>query len=156
MKQFVSFFVVAIFVFLCCACDFGFGPGVNDWHYALPNDYEIVHISPSDIVCVTKKTGYSNVFVVERQVIEFCFNERYVGLKRALPLVDASNPEQYSREFDVSNPEYYLVDTMSDDVFGPFDKEMYIMEIEKMQLSNMCEWISTSSAPDGAFFPNDT
>ena len=150
MKRIVAFLVVVIFVFLCCSCDVGIGPGMNDWHYILPNEYEIIHISPSDIVCVTRKPGYSNAFVVERQVTEFCFNERYIGLKRARPLEDSP------REFDVANPEYYLVDTMSGDVGGPFDEEMYIMEIDKLQIDNMYKWISTSPAPDGAIFPGRT
>ena len=141
-KKYLAIVMVVIFTLLCSSC---FGPGMNDWHYDLPNGYEIVHVSSHNIICVNRnQTG--NTTIVDAQVSEFCFNDRYVGLKR----VDVYDIHE---EIDYSNPVYYLVDTLKGRVYGALSEEEYISRIDYFDVENMCEWMATKPAPEGAVFP---
>lgn len=146
MKKSALLFIILALLFVFSAC---IGPGLSDWHYDLPNGYQIVHISARNIICKDNNPVGGNAFVVEAYVSEFCYNDRYIGLKR----VDV--PEDIQAEIDRSNPVYYLVNMTTKEIYGELSGSEYISKIEELNIENMCDWILTNPAPEGAYCPAD-
>lgn len=136
-------------IFLCTAilCLNSGCVGLNDWTLDLPNDYAIWHINANQIIC-GKKDGESSLSrVTERYVLEFCYNEQYIGLK----CID--DYESYSTGED-TEIFYYMIDTLEDDVTGPLDFESYSELCENINIFEDVEWIPTNPTPENAQFPN--
>lgn len=123
--------------------------GLSDWGYDnLPGEYAIWRINSQDIQLV-KVDGSSGAPIIDRYVIAFCYDDRYIGIQR-VPL-----ERQYSGVLDIdaidkSNPEFYLIDTETDAVYGPWKYTEYSKGIINFEITGMCEWILTSSKPKGA------
>lgn len=117
--------------------------GLGDWGYELPGGYEIERLNSVDIVFT--KNGS---FVVERYIISFCFEERYIGLQR-YPVNGPYDADFDIREVDTSNPEFYLVDSRADIVYGPLTREEYDEHIIDFGITDMGEWIDTDSDFEG-------
>ncbi len=116
--------VVLFFLFLIVALLIarGIGPGMSDWSLKLPNNYEMWHINPQNIMIGYKDSQYTIKTVdnkgrnigIPGDVIEFCYNDRYVGAKQV------NIPTNPKKGVDTSNPRYYLLDTLEQKVYGPF------------------------------------
>ena len=123
--------------------------GLQDWEYdKLPNNYEIWRINSQDIVLM--KNDDSAERVISRYILEFCYNDSYIGIKKIM--VDESIPynEMLIEEMDATNPSYFLVDTVNDTVMGPYTSEEYTIKIEELEIKSMCDWIKTVPKPQGA------
>lgn len=124
--------------------------GLQDWSYdKLPNGYEIWHINSQDIQLI-KRDGDRTDRKLNRYILEFCYNDSYIGLKRLM--IDENIPYQdvNIEEMDTSNPSYYLVDAVNDVIMGPYTVEEYADQIEALKIETMCNWIKTVPKPEGA------
>ena len=123
--------------------------GVGDWEYSLPNDYEIWRVN-SQTVVFGKNEGDHFEQEIERFVISFCYNDRYIGLIR-IPMDDIPYNELIDIEtMDRSNSEYYLVDSKKDIIYGPYTENEYIKQCNNFGVYDMCEWIETITKPENA------
>ncbi|MBQ8164471.1 MAG: DUF3997 domain-containing protein [Clostridia bacterium] len=105
--------------------------GNNDWSYKLPNDYEIWHVNSRKIVCGKKASEHSLSNVGGDYVVEFCHNDQYICLKCA----DAS--EDFSKNIDETSYQFYIINTINDEVDGPLSEGEYFEKLENMSLNNL-------------------
>jgi aspartate carbamoyltransferase catalytic subunit len=127
-----------------------FSQAFQDWTYdKLPNGYEIWRINSEDI-SLLKTDGDSSDLRIDRYILEFCYNDSYIGIKRLM--IDENLPyqEAHIEDMDPSNFSYYLVDTVNDVVMGPYTAEEYENQIEALKIDTMCDWIKTVPMPEGA------
>lgn len=138
-----------IFVLLLGLLPVGVGPGgMGDWTYdRLPNGYEIWRLNSRDIQLV--KDGGSTR-ILDRYILEFCYNDSYIGIKHISSDEMLSQGQAGIANMDTSNPEYYLIDTQIDAVFGPYTADDYQNQIAILQIQDLCGWIPTVPTPDGA------
>lgn len=143
-SRWIRFVLLIIIAFILTGC------GLGDWNYNLPNGYAIWRINSQDIALVKLENEYSGTCVIDRYILEFCYNDTYIGIKRLM--VDDSIPYQDVdiETMDHSNPSYYLVNTLEDKVMGPYTAEEYDDQIKAMGVETMCDWIKTVPKPDGA------
>ena len=137
-----------ITILLCLLLCFPLGacfPGLQDWRYPLPNSYAIWRVN-SQCIVFGKESDHSLSNDVDSYVFAFCYNERYVGLKRLeeklLPDVPVS----------AETIDYYLVDTQSGKISGPMTESDYVEKLNALGVEDLCGWIDTYPAPDGAVF----
>lgn len=144
MKKYILLItIIIVFALLLCSCG-----GLQDWEYdLLPNNYEIWRINSEDIALV-KNDG--SICVINRYILEFCYNDSYIGIKKIM--VDESVPyhEVYIEEMDATNPSYFLVYTVNDTVMGPYTSEEYAIKIKELEIESMCDWLKTVPKPQGA------
>lgn len=145
--------IIAILIALLMAIlMLAFSQAFQDWTYdKLPNGYEIVHVNSEDIE-LDKADGDSLDIKIDRYILEFCYNDSYIGIKRLM--IDENLPYQevHIEDMDASNPSYYLVDTVNDVVMGPYTAEEYENQIEALKVDAMCDWIKTVPMPEGAHY----
>lgn len=143
-NRWMQLILCIVIIFLLTSC------GLGDWDYELPNGYSIWRINSQSIKLVKLENEYSAHTVVDRYVLEFCYNESYIGIKRLM--IDENIPyEDVDIEaMDHSNPSYYLIDTQKDIVMGPYTEEEYETQMIAQEVETMCDWIKTVPAPKGA------
>lgn len=145
--------IIAILIALLIAIlMLAFSQAFQDWTYdKLPNGYEIVHVNSEDIE-LDKADGDSLDIKIDRYILEFCYNDSYIGIKRLM--IDENLPyqEAHIEDMDPSNFSYYLVDTVNDVVMGPYTAEEYENQIEALKIDTMCDWIKTVPMPEGAHY----
>lgn len=126
---------------LCCALMLA-GCGLSDWSYSLPNEYEIVRVNSVDIVLCSEEDGT----VLDGHVKAFCYNDVYVGIQH-LTVEDRSTFDV--DKYDESAVQYYLVDTASKALYGPYTAAEYTAKAEELQVGTLCQWIGTTPKPSG-------
>lgn len=145
--------IIAILIALLTAIlMLAFSQAFQDWTYdKLPNGYEIWRINSEDISLI-KTDGDSSDLRIDRYILEFCYNDSYIGIKRLM--IDENLPyqEAHIEDMDASNPSYYLVDTVNDVVMGPYTAEEYENQIIALKIDTMCDWIKTVPMPEGAHY----
>lgn len=140
-------FVITVFVLVLTAC-----PAFSDWYYdELPNDYEICHINTNTIIIQKGHLNSGDVVdaAFNRYIVEFCSNDLYIGFK-LLPEGVRQNEMDTTEEVDTSNLEHYLINSQTDEVYGPYTAEEYEEQIEVLNVGVMEEWIKTVPKPDDA------
>lgn len=133
--------------------------GLSDWEYVLPNDYVVVRVNGSCIDFGKLDENGSSI-EIDRYIIEFCYNESFIGLKRfPLPFNPNENPER-EKAFFGSDPnhleynykesdlEYYLVNAFADEIYGPYTAAEYNEKCKDLGVGEMCDWINTASNPN--------
>lgn len=130
-----------------CSC-----MAVVDWTYSkLPYDYEINHINTACII-VGKRDGYSSSDPINRYVVEFCYNSKYICIKA----IDFELVEKYSPDFIIdafdSSLEYFVIDAETDVVYGGYNYSDFEAEISSLNINDLCEWIATVPTPEGAHY----
>lgn len=144
MKKLIILFMGLL---LLCGC----GPGLSDWSYdLLPKDYEIWRVNSQNIV-LGRRSNSGLTHTVEPYILEFCSNDRWIGAKR-LVLDDSVTAQTNVRELDTSDAEFYLVDTETDTVHGPYTQKEYENRLALLEVGTMGAWIETYPAPEGADF----
>lgn len=124
----------------------------EDWAYSdLPNDYEIWSFNSDDVTLVKDDRNHCDR-VIDAFVLEFCFNESYIGLK----CVCSKTPSQVHgmdipKATSEDDPEYYLVDTDKDVIMGPYSEEEYRKLLDTLDNWDMSEWIGTRPRPEGSW-----
>lgn len=123
-------------------------PAIDDWDYVLPNNYCIVKINVQDIVFGTFKgdsVGNNFDILLERYIIAFCYDERYIGLQRFPISPDRPDEDILDVEnLDTSLSEYYLVDSVEGIIHGPFPLQEYFEKVESIENTALCDWIFTA------------
>lgn len=113
--------------------------GLGDWTFDdLPGEnYEIIRFNGENIVLAkSEKT------VIERYIVAFCYDTKYIGLKR-IP-IDLPYTEHFSvDELDFSKLEYYLVDSQTDVTYGPCTQEEYDTYLDEFHITEMSDWLPT-------------
>lgn len=144
MKAKLSFVLILCFLAISCMV----GPGLNDWTYPLPNEYEMYHINSKTILITPlykDKNPDSELIGIPAHIVSFCLNSRFVCAKTI-------NTENEPRD-DVA-VSYYILDTLNQKVYGPFSSEQkYLSNVDALAITGLGEWIATSPAPEGAIFP---
>ena len=143
-KYFILLSLMIVF-FSCPACESGRG----DWKFQLPNDY-LVYMSNSKNISVVgneyhEVDGIMTTTYIESHILEFCYDDRYVAAKRRV-----STENQASNEVVSAHVVYYLLDTKTGAVYGPYELEEYEAQLCLMDDITLCPWISTHTAPKGA------
>lgn len=122
-------------------------PSGQDWQYdKLPNNYKITHININQI-CLSPSI---NTVLDDFYIMEFCNNDRYIGLKGIMAPQGNKDSKPVS-ELDKSNPLYYLVDTEKKEIFGSFTPDEYTEKLASLEIDDMCDWIKTVPMPKGAY-----
>lgn len=147
MKRILTVLCVLSLLVLLAGC-FGLG-GSGDWDYPLPNGYVVMRINAVDIILGQQEKTYSVGEVIPRYVAGFSFNKRFVGVKR-LPIeggmdINYDEAMKLIENYDPESLEYYLVDTETDTVLGPFDAAGYAAACEESGVGDLGDWIETSS-----------
>ncbi len=150
MKKIISMLL------LVCITTFFSGCGIGDYEYIMSNGFRIVRVNSERIVlsaekCIyefTTKNGNKGLTscAVENYINEFCYNEQYIAVKQFDPeKLDFENFELN----DFSNPAYYLVDTVSTNIYGPYkSQEEFEFACNELNVAGFCEWTSTRSDPN--------
>ena len=110
------FLIFVILIILICfslsSCSF-LGQEIHfyssEWEYDLPNGYALWYINRYRISCVerTEDPGQAHP-VVPGLILEFCYDKRYVYIKRAREFSFIDTPYE---EIDRTDPDYFIVDT---------------------------------------------
>ncbi|MCD5407442.1 MAG: DUF3997 domain-containing protein [Desulfotomaculum sp.] len=102
------------------------GPGVSDYGYDLINGYEVVRWATDRIVI----NGPSGI-VIKSRVTKVAWNERYI-LAFQYPLiseegdVDVDEVDAGGDAYpDKKNPNYWIINSENDIVFGPYNEEEF-------------------------------
>lgn len=145
MRFFCLFLSILMTVMLLWGC-----AGLSDWSYdLLPKDYEIWRVNSQNIV-LGRQSGGGLSHTVEPYILRFCSNNTFIAVQR-LPLEGLElSAGANVRELDESNREYYLVNTETDIVYGPYTEEEYIQQLTDLSVGELCGWIETYPTPKGA------
>ena len=117
-------------------------PGLSDWEYNdLPGNYSIIKVNSQDIQFGKRYAG-SYSMLIDRYVVKFCNDSQYVGLQR----IPINTP--YDERFDIAElqdvkPEYYLIDSATDTIYGPWSENEYYDYVEQHNILKNCQWVST-------------
>lgn len=100
--------------------------GLGDWETPLRNDYMITRVNGH---CITltrpmESSNYASETVIPKFFISsFCYNDRYIGLL-GVPTEDTfATDDELNQAWYGECTTYYLVDTVTDTVWGPFQTE---------------------------------
>lgn len=144
------------YLIIALVCFFGLSScenvnfGVNDWKYdKLPNGYEIWRINSQDIV-LGKFNDISLDRVIDRYIIEFCYNDTYICVKQLAIDEDIPYEDVDVSKLDYSNPDYYIVNTSSDTVYGPYNFSGYEQQCKDLNIVKLSKWIKTVPTPKDA------
>lgn len=133
--------LLSLFLLMMSSCTSGRG----DWAYELPNEYQVFMCNSHQIMIIGNENhvveGVTTNTYVENYILEFCYDNQYVGAKRIVPadILHATTEEIYNNA-----PMYYILDTLTGDVYGPFDEDSYLSSCKNLN-TQMCDWISTAS-----------
>lgn len=150
MKKVYFILALILVMTLITSC----GAGMSDWKLILPNNYEMWHINSKEIIIGYKDTESSlttgrdgTTIGIKADVVEVCFNDRYVGAKQ----IDVQ--QDLKQEIDTSNPRYYLLDTLKREVYGPFTTiNQFNKKCSELGVYHLSKWEKTRPAPRKAVF----
>ena len=135
MRKFIGLLLLLVIV-TGCTKD-------QNWMYSLPNEYAIDRSNVETIQLVKEENGEKEV-VVSQYITGFALlNDRYVYLQTA---------RNYTNDEDTSTVIvlYYLVDSETDAVTGPFTLDNRDVILENIGVTETPTLIQTGSIPDGA------
>ena len=135
MRKFIGLLLLLVIV-TGCTRD-------QNWMYSLPNEYAIDRSNVETIQLVKEENGEKEV-VVSQYITGFALlNDRYVYLQTA---------RNYTNDEDTSTVIvlYYLVDSETDAVTGPFTLDNRDVILENIGVTEAPTLIQTGSIPDGA------
>lgn len=80
-------------------------------------------------------------------VVQFCYNDRYVGASRIHPDEISYDAYVNGKEVDV---DWFLIDTLEDTVYGPFEnEEEYTSFACELGVTDLNDWVSVTQKPEG-------
>ena len=124
--------------------------GLGDWNYKLSNGYEIWRVNSQKIILVKTDDDITGETVIDSYITSFCYNERYVGIKR-IPIDDDVENFNFEKiDIEKATQYYYLFDTSNEIVYGPYDSSEYEKKISSFEIEKMCDWINTVPKPEKA------
>lgn len=147
--------VVMLCLFLsgCTSLLLSFG-GSGDWDFALPNGYEIIRINGYDIILGREMTESSSSYVIERYIVAFSYADSHVGICR-LPIPEGTELQDIKQSLENAQSSdylYYIVQTETDSILGPYTFEAYSDECRSLDKPELLHWTYTSDIhEDGAW-----
>ena len=136
--------ILLVLSLMLCGC-LSMTGGSGDWTYSLPNDYCVVHINNYDIR--VDKTSDTMKHVIDRYIICFCYGTRYLGFQQIPIEEDIKTPSLVAQILKESNPSeyhYFLVDSKTDEIYGPFELTDYHQKCDELGVTDLCDWIKTA------------
>ena len=122
--------------------------GAGDWTFDLPGGYSVMRANNLCIEVIQDRTT-----VIEGYIEAFCFGKTHVGVKR-IPFDYLAQRHEDIEHVPTAYPdterEYYLLDTASGSLYGPYTSEEFTARCEELTVTDLCDWISTDGWPDGA------
>lgn len=120
--------------------------GTEDWEYdELPGDYEVWRINSKDIsLCQPSEDGTTAQDIVGPYVDQIAFNERYIAAQQLRPM----NSDDLKKSLDDWKRFYYLLDTDTGDLLGPFDEAAFQDACAKIDAEDFPQWIKTTDLKD--------
>ena len=145
-KLFLSILLIGLLLLCGCSLDES-----DDLYYALPNGYFVSRINSKQIAISWDKNWESNpdsmcgVTAIKKYFVKgFCYNERYIGLYGTHTQLDYATDD----EIKAGTIHYYLIDTKSRVVYGPFSEPSdYTKVLEENECEDICEWFETKEYP---------
>ena len=135
--------VIFVCVFVSIVVLFTGSSGLSDWSYEdLPNSYEVWRINSQDIVVGKVSDNDSFEVKIERFVLEFSYNDRFIGVKQ-FPIKQDYNIAIDVKKIDTSNLDYYIIDSNSDTIYGPYNYYEYKNKCDELKVGTMKEWVKT-------------
>ena len=115
--------------------------GAGDWSFdKIPGNYEIWRMHAKDVSLIKMFSDRSGgEKVLGPFILSFCWDQRYIGLQ-----IDP----RYDDPQEKAEIEYYIVDSSTEEVFGPFDQENYKIQSGSLGFQPN-EWVKTVPAPEG-------
>ena len=115
--------------------------GAGDWSFdKIPGNYEIWRMNGKNVSLIKMFSDCSwGEKVLGPFILSFCWDQRYVGLQ-----IDP----RYDDPQEKAEIEYYIVDSSTEEVFGPFDPENYKIQSGSLGF-HPNEWVKTVPAPEG-------
>lgn len=140
--------ILALVVFLASCNLFPVSNQIHngDWEYDLPHDYTIWHVNSQKIVLGHYNSANSISFVLEDNILTFCYNDEYVCVETENDDSTLINPNESSTS------SYYIINMVDNSVLGPFSKENFEKNCVVDGIDKLSDWISTNHAPGGATF----
>lgn len=147
MKRTAAILLTALLFLLSLSSCIRIG-GAGDWTYDLPGGYSVVRVNSLCIELIKDRT-----IVIEGYIEAFCFGKTHVGVKR-IPFDYLAQRHEDIDHVPTAYPdterEYYLLDTASGSLYGPYTAEEFTARCEELTVTDLCDWISTDGWPDGA------
>ena len=144
-KVLIVFLTLVLLVSLSSCIRIG---GAGDWTFDLPGGYTVIRANNLCIEVIKDRAT-----VVGEYIEAFCFGETYVGVKR-IPFDFESGRHEDIEHVPTAYPdterEYYLLNTASGSLYGPYTAEEFTARCEELAVTDLCDWISTDGWPDGA------
>lgn len=120
--------------------------GRGDWYMDIVNGYRLDRINRHQITLVLEQPDTaSNSIVVDNFFVSYIgFNERYIGLIGIPTESRSASDEEIEHAQNKEYANYYLIDTQSSKVMGPFESESeYLKQCDSCKTGTMGEWFST-------------
>jgi len=128
MKK-IAFFLIFFSLFIMNGCIPG--PGISDFSFDLPNDYQVVRSSSHDVKVVPKSGWTSDNQIIPSKVIEVVWDDNYILAKQNRLMREKPNDPNRTYEIPDTSKEYYwILDTSKKESFGPYDLKQF-SEIRK-------------------------
>lgn len=147
MKRTAAILLTALLLLLPLSSCIRIG-GAGDWTFDLPGEYTVVRVNNLCIKVIKDRTT-----VIEGYIEAFCFGKTHVGVKRITFDFESGRHEDIDHvptAYPDTEREYYLLDTASGTVYGPYTAEEFTARCEELTVTDLCDWISTDGWPDGA------
>lgn len=104
----------------------------------MPNNYEVWAFSGGDIRIVKLREQNSKACdtVIDSYVSKIAIYDDYILVKRE------DVKERSGGFMKLENPRYYMIDSQTDEVIGPLQKEEFDMRLKQLQIKDY-RWIAT-------------
>lgn len=119
---------ILLFALLLTGCgdiDFAIGPGMADFSAPLCGDYHLIRSSAHQIQ--VSPMGYgSSTPIIQVKVVDLGHDDRFVIAKQnVLRRRSPDNPQDTYMEPDPGNFQFWILDSMKPQVYGPFTRETF-------------------------------
>ncbi len=142
LKVIIVAVVLTLFLSACSA-DWWVGDGRGDWTLDIHKGYAISKINSNEILLVFKKNpndSGGSIVLPNYFVVAYQLQEPYICLE-GIRTQRMSASEEELNNMALS---YYIVDTNSDDIIGPFEfYEDFVKHCDSLKLEMKDEWIKT-------------
>ncbi len=134
MRRVIIFIsIISSIMMLLSGC---FGPGMQDYGYAVGTGYKLVRTSGHQISVIPTDGNDGTKPEIKAKVVQIAWDERYVtakqlGLKRAYP----DNPDNSYEIPDKSAVRYFILDTIDLKLYGGFDYDEFKQKEEELGIA---------------------
>jgi hypothetical protein len=117
-------------------CDFGFGPGMQDFDYPVAGNYKVFRSSAHQIKVVPSGGWSQNTPIIPTKVVEIAWDQTFVLVKQQqLRRRSPNNPQDTYEEPDPGKYAYWILDTSLPKVYGPLTAEEFRDKRAEMKIN---------------------